>query len=532
MRGRDGCRAAFVASGVRGILAGMAVLMSTASTVQSVEPFRPTGASLAWTSDDPVVLEARALVEEGTFARAEAVLDASLGAEGGGAETGRPDGGGAQAVRAREEMREIIRRLRNEYRLTLDDMVAILRRDIPDIEAADVERWREAGEIQWRMIDGEPRYFRREPSNLWRFSEEAKRRRDAHAGEADEQRSRPAFDLHAHLAEVIAAAEETGREAVLPVRHRVTYRVTVPGNRRGAEAGSLLRCWLPFPQVYRQQGDVRLISASPGEPVIAPNAVDAWPLGGAPQRSVYLEHRITDPAEEVTFAVEFSYVSSAWYPRLDDAKARPLPADHDGRYLEERLPHIPFTPGIRAQVAEIVGDETNPLARARKIFAYIDGNIRYCAEKEYSVIPSFAKKAFETGRGDCGVQTMLFITMCRIAGIPARWQSGWQTQPSRWNLHDWAEVYVEPWGWLPMDVSYGLRDSDDPKVRYFYVGHQDSYRMIVNLDYGSPLHPTKESLRSEPADFQLGELELDGRNLYYRDEWTWRVSVDHERLDQ
>ncbi len=39
--------------------------------------------------------------------------------------------------------------------------------------------------------------------------------------------------------------------------------------------------------------------------------------------------------------------------------------------------------------------------------------------------------------------------------------------------------------------------------------------MIVNLDWGRELFPPKPSLRSEPADFQRGEVEVDGRNLYY-----------------
>ena len=74
------------------------------------------------------------------------------------------------------------------------------------------------------------------------------------------------------------------------------------------------------------------------------------------------------------------------------------------------------------------------------------------------------------------------------------------------------------------DPSYGLQKSDDPKVRDFYIGHQDSYRLIVNLDYGRALTPPKQSFRSEPADFQRGEVELDGRNLYF-DEWDYDFDV-------
>jgi hypothetical protein len=74
-------------------------------------------------------------------------------------------------------------------------------------------------------------------------------------------------------------------------------------------------------------------------------------------------------------------------------------------------------------------------------------------------------------------------------------------------------------------VSYGLQKSDDTRVREFYIGHQDSYRMIVNTDYGRELVPPKHSLRSEPADFQRGEVEIDGRNLYF-DEWDYEFKFE------
>ena len=92
-------------------------------------------------------------------------------------------------------------------------------------------------------------------------------------------------------------------------------------------------------------------------------------------------------------------------------------------------------------------------------------------------------------------------------------------------MHDWTEFYVEPWGWLPADPSYGLQQHTDPRVREFYCGHLDPYRMIVNLDYARELTPQKKSFRSEPNDFQRGEVEIDGHNLYF-DQWTSTCDVD------
>jgi transglutaminase-like putative cysteine protease len=304
--------------------------------------------------------------------------------------------------------------------------------------------------------------------------------------------------------------------------------VTLRANTPGVKAGSRVRVWLPYPQEYRQQRDVKLISASPEPKLIAPSAVEGNPVSGGPQRTAYFEQQVTDPAKPLEFKEVVEYTSFAYYPRLDEGKVQPLPADWNGACLGERPPHIVFTPQIRKRVAAIVGHETNPLAKARKIFRWVSANVKWNAEDEYCIIPSFVIKGFTAGRGDCGVQNTVFITMCRIAGIPARWQSGWETKPvADWGMHDWAEIYLAPWGWLPADASYGVQKSGDPRIADFYCGHQDSYRMIVNLDWGRALFPPKLSLRSEPADFQRGEVEVDGQNLYF-DQWDYTVKAERD----
>jgi transglutaminase-like putative cysteine protease len=449
----------------------------------------PPGAALIWTSNDPLIVRAREFVTAGQFSEAEALLR-------------QPPA--AQASPAVAESLETIRRIRQDYALTPADIVKKLQPSVRDLTATDVERWTKSRELQSRIIDGQVAYFRREPSNLFRFCPDAIGRRTTPASASSE----PA--LIDHLAKVIAEANRTGKAEVMPIAHRVRYTLTVPANTPGAKAGSLVRAWLPYPQEYRQQSDVKLISAGPGKPIVADN--------GSPHRTLYFESTIQDPAKPVTFEAVYSYVSHAYYPTLDDAKTQPLPADFDRQYLAERPPHIRFSPQLKQTAADIVGGETNPLARARKIFHWVDANIAYHAEEEYGIIPAISEHALKDRRGDCGVQGTLLITLCRAAGVPARWQSGWETRPNGdHNMHDWSEVYVAPWGWLPVDPSYGVKKSDDPAVREFYFGHQDSYRMIVNLDYGQPLHPAKQSLRSEPTDFQRGEVEVDGRNLYFNE---------------
>lgn len=70
---------------------------------------------------------------------------------------------------------------------------------------------------------------------------------------------------------------------------------------------------------------------------------------------------------------------------------------------------------------------------------------------------------------------------------------------------------------MPVDQSFGIpafaRNADE---EYFFLGGIDSWRMIVNTDYGMPLVPEKKYPRSETVDFQRGEVEWEGGNLYFR----------------
>lgn len=484
----------------------VATLLTVSFPAVAVEP---SGASLAFTSRDAMVLQALGLVDAGQFAEAENLLAANT------------NDVLAAARSARVETTEIIRRLRIEYSLDADGLLQKVKKVIPDATAREVERWAKESRARYRMIDGRKLYFRREPQNIFLFSQAAAKRR-AQAGNAP---AAPTWKLTDHLQAVVEEADRTGKVEVQPVRHRITHTLTLRSNAPGVKAGSLVRAWLPFAQEYRQQRDVKLVSASPEPKLIAPSAVDGDPVGGGAQRTVYFEQRVSDPTQPVEFRLVFEYVSSAYHPQLEESKAQPLPADWNGAFLGERLPHIVFTPEIRKQAARIIGKETNTLAQARKIFRWVSAHVPWNAEDEYCLIPSLAIKGFTARRGDCGVQNTVFITLCRSVGIPARWQSGFETKPGQWGMHDWAEIYLAPWGWLPADASYGVQNSPDLRIADFYCGHQDSYRLIVNLDWGRDLMPPKTSLRSEPADFQRGEVEVDGRNLYF-DQWDAQTEVE------
>jgi len=454
---------------------------------------------------------ARGLLETGDLADVERTLRAA-----------GTDGAGVDA-RARAELAEIVRRIRHDYALDEAGLAAAVRGVIPDATDAEIATWVVEARLASQTIAGRRMLHVRSLQNLFLFSPQARSRRDAVKPPPS-----PTWSLGDHVKAVRAEAERTGSDHVLPVKHRVTHTLRVPVDHPAIRPGVRVRVWLPFPQETGLQREVRLVEAGPGEPRVAAAGRLDPTVEGCLQRSVYLEAMVADPPQPLEFREVFEFVSYAFAPELDEARAEPLPADWGGAFLGERPPHIVFTPEIRRQVAEIVGDETNTLARARRIFRWVSRSIPWQAEDEYSTIPSLAVRGFALRRGDCGVQNTVFITMCRIAGVPARWQSGFETRPTVGiGMHDWAEIHVTPWGWIPADASHGAQLVADPPAAEFFCGGRDSYRLIVNLDWGRDLCPPFPGLRAEPADFQRGEVEVDGRPLYF-DAWSSTTTVERQ----
>jgi transglutaminase-like putative cysteine protease len=70
-----------------------------------------------------------------------------------------------------------------------------------------------------------------------------------------------------------------------------------------------------------------------------------------------------------------------------------------------------------------------------------------------------AEETLKKGQGSCRDLAVLFMELCRMQGLPARFVSGYFLEnPSRrsHDLHAWAEVYLPGAGWRGFDPSCGL----------------------------------------------------------------------------
>ena len=408
---------------------------------------------------------------------------------------------------------EIMDRIRKDFSMSEDDVKRSLIRYFPNINDSMLLKWEADKSLEMRVIDGEKKYFRHADLNLFRLDKEAGRRRT----ELDGKVADKLYDYYSEYAgTVIEKVKKSGTTTVDEKRFSITFSVSL--NSDAVPDGEVVRCWLPFPSVHPlRQAEVKLLETNCDAYQVAPPE--------APQRTIYLEKTaIRDSA--TIFQVSFEVKTIAqWFNVIPEEV---LPYDTTSQlfleFTKERPPHIVFSDEIEALSSQIVGNEKNPVRIVRKIFQWINDNIPWASALEYSTVKCIPGYVLENRHGDCGMQSLLFITLARYNGIPAKWQSGWYMFPVQTNMHDWAEVYYEGTGWVPVDQSFGLIDSEDETIRWFYTHGLDPFRLIINEDFSRELYPPKQFLRSETVDFQRGELEWSGGNLYF-DQWDYTIKV-------
>lgn len=413
-----------------------------------------------------------------------------------------------------DSLSQIAERIGLDFSITEDQIKEQIENRIRSFSSHDKEVWEDKGWLEYRIINGRKMYFKRAASNLVlirNFYENKEERLREIAAD-------PEMIFRLKHTEEVYKSSENNHSPVVPVSMKIIYTITVHPDV--IPAGETLRCWLPWPkESHLRQQKVKILSTSNPEYKIAPDS--------ATHSTIYMENKSKKGIPAI-FQVSFSYQSYAQYYNTAELSILPYNKSSElfRRYTSQQLPHICFTPEIRKLTDSITDPEDNPLDAVIKIYSWFKNNVPWTGALEYSIIPNIPGYVYKNRRGDCGMQTFLFISMLRYKGIPVRWQSGWMVPPGAENLHDWCEVYYEGTGWVPVDVSYDLQKSESNAIRYFYLSGIDSYRLIVNDGVDGPLHPEKQYLRSEPFDFQRGEVEWKGGNLYF-DKWDYDMEIEY-----
>jgi hypothetical protein len=411
-----------------------------------------------------------------------------------------------------DSLEQLSERISLDFSLTGEEVKALISKRVDTVTPGDIKRWEDKGWLEYRIINGEKMYFRRTVSNLFllkRFYEE----KDKMPKESEED---PEKVSRLKNTEKAFRLSVNSHNPVVPINMEVTYSITVKPDV--VPDGQTVRCWMPWPRSDNErQKNIRLLGTSNPEYIISPDT--------ATHSTIYME-RMAQKGRPTLFRVSFSYQSNAQYFNLPDLKILPYNKQSDlyRKYTSEQPPQITFPENIRNLADSIAGNGDDPLQAARNLYMWFKQNIPWTGALEYSIMPDIPGYVFKNRRGDCGMQTFLYMSMLRYKGIPVRWQSGWMVPPGAENLHDWCEIYYEGIGWVPSDVSYDLQNTEINRIREYFFSGLDSYRLIVNKGVAGNLYPGKYFIRSEPYDFQRGEVEWSGENLYF-DKWEYDIDI-------
>jgi hypothetical protein len=109
-------------------------------------------------------------------------------------------------------------------------------------------------------------------------------------------------------------------------------------------------------------------------------------------------------------------------------------------------------PVLKNKALELIAGQSNLYYQAKAIFDFVENYLTYVQQTE----DHSALSAYNSRVGDCSEFTHLFSALCRAAGIPTRFVSGYGYDSAAGEAvgHAFAFIYLPGVGWVPMDLTW------------------------------------------------------------------------------
>ena len=296
---------------------------------------------------------------------------------------------------------------------------------------------------------------------------------------------------------------------VKTVAFTMKSRITPAKGTRKATFTTLIPCTLPGIQTVRD------VKYSPKPSKILRQQGNTY--------AIFIFESPTKP-EEITIEVTIDILRRDFETVADsNAEAPPLSKQEAKRWLRSETYIESDAQAIREAADQIEGADR--LEEVRRIMQFVTTKLQYGG---YSEKQMGAESGLLEGQGDCTEFADLFVALCRSKGIPARNCDGLlavNVGPNDTSWHKWAEFYLEPYGWIPVDplkvelrqASFGwlpnqyvyfthLRNDsvlEDYELQFYrYVGESIEYSGEVTFH-----EPHLEAASGEPVE-PLGQRGL------------------------
>ena len=393
------------------------------------------------------------------------------------------------ALKKRLEIERVIAEgLKRDYNTDFDTLLNRLKDDFPRIQPHTLNALIELGGVDFILRNGQYYFQNSAYANILVTRTDLLKTLDEYGNFHE-----PSPHIYEGQHTNAAIMKERGGRAF---KYTVSMELSV--DTEHVKEGKEITVHLPYPAICDEQPMTELLESS--HPIT---------VSSSDHRTAAIK---TQAKKGEKYFVTFRYVNRARYTELDSEK---VSSKQPTFFTDEKLPQIRFTPFLKELAHGICAGESNPLIMAKKIYDYLTDHIHYSYMRDYLYIANIPEFALLNGRGDCGVQAIAFITLCRIMGIPARWQSGCTVDGDGIGSHDWAQIYISPYGWIPVDISYGggAHRRRDEEMRNYFFGNLSPFRMVTCNDIQVPFDPPKKFMRMDPYDNQVGEAEYSDEGL-------------------
>jgi transglutaminase-like putative cysteine protease len=190
------------------------------------------------------------------------------------------------------------------------------------------------------------------------------------------------------------------------------------------------------------------------------------------------------PGQEVKVVWQGDVEIEAMDYRIDPEKVAELgqiPPDIAQNYTSNEAKYRLESQVIQDAASRAGKGATNPYWIARNVHDFVARRLSYANDGQWDD----AEAVYLQRTGSCSEYTFLFVSLCRANGLPARYVAGTRQRIEGTYVdtvfHRWAEVYLPPYGWVPIDA---LHDDRTGSIRYDYFGAISDERFATTVSGG------------------------------------------------
>ena len=345
-----------------------------------------------------------------------------------------------------------------------------------------------------------------------------------------------------------ASTAHRGEERTFAVQNQIEIKVP-------AEAKEV-RAWIALPDRDEPLQEVEHLEHQVTGPIPA-NV--SWREVRDAEGNRFLAVTARDVAGE-TLRVTTSFDLRRWEARHDVQPAGTVPlTDVDrkkmARYLEDGT-HVVATPAIREAALAAVGEATNPIEQARRLYDWVLGHAQYWVKFPATMKASSVGSSsycFDQATGNCTDFHSLYVAGAHAVGLPARLVYGsflkgpLEGQDRDQSYHCWVEFWAPRAGWIPLDVAvadifvddFQLDDENrekvdltvaegyqgpDPALVDYYFGNLDARRVTWHRGRDLVIEdgPSSGAVNALPK----AVVEVDGQVLPENAGWTRKLTFE------